>query len=966
MTTSPDPSRTATVLLVPADQYDALREVAERWVRAGLLDPVLLVRTGATAVSAERGDNVLSIEAEKVTRDSVRHVPDLVRRLGGMDNGKPPRDLVRVVDVALPEEFAGSRPASLREEAERIAAALQRAAGGRTIHRVALIVLPSDHSTDPAGLRQPAWPVNVLAAPENRTAPGGWEGSVRASDRAMMTRFMLAHAATVGGLWSGMRAGSFDDVDRNTESHVDVQRIAVRAVLLGARRIRIAFLVASTLTSPEKDPVASGRLRLRAHDDAMLGLLDELEQKEAVEELLRRLLDEVPDRPLRTRLPDAPWRSASPSPSLRERLRRVWRDIRAIGPELRRMRPRLPRRWRAAVPPAPPDAVTQQIDRLSELLDVHRRRMERELRRCKRLPSGLLLAPWNRALMGRDERDHAAGVWAMLHDGTSLLLDGGVHPAAKGLRHWLRDRAIEGVLAGVDAIVPDRLDIWEAPSELHSLLDLDPYVVPAEVRATDLVGMRIWRAELEEIVPLAAEVLATETPQDGLDVQMAGNVVDAARELDERIERLEGTVIGHLLAAVESEFKILADAFVGTFGEIVALERPDVPDAPVALGEALRAAVLPATGVLVVLGTLGRLGSWDMAAVGLGLIVPLSATLLALGRARVRSARVRALEYFTRHVEHLRGSAEKLLSEWRRSVYVQTDVEAMVDLISHLDHHGIAVVAPESSTPVELEPEDVPLAVRLAVPIERDADGLRTDRPEFVRPTVICLERLLVEGWRSDLQHRLLQELVRAEPTLLDGVPPSEAIDRRPGVARELLDRLEASEGTYERRIGDSLIRRGVRVLEGSLDPDGTPDHELSAPGMPGAASSLVKTLAPASPSSDTRRDALARSFREGQSWDEFLVEGIGTVENLSPYLYTEEALDTKMSIAPITQVHGPARLRRRVETDETGDGGLQYVPLRDDFSGEVEVVVRVDRKPDPVDLSKLRAFDQEPSPEGY
>ena len=954
MSTSSDTSRTATVLLVPTTQYEALRGVAERWVRAWLLDPVLLVRTGAAAVSTERGDNVPSIEAEKVTRESVRPVPDLVGWLGS-GTGEGALDLVRVVDLALPEKFAGSAPEDLREEAATIAAALQRAANRSKIHRVALIVLPSDHVTDPSGLRQPAWPVNVLAAPENRRGPGGWEGFVRANDTAALTRFMLAHAATVGGLWSGMRSGSYDDLDRGTESHVDVQRISVRAVLLGDRRIRASLAAASIVTSTETDHVGTGRLRLKAHDGAMLGLLDDLQQEEVIGELLRRLLDEVPDRPLRTRLPDGPLLPAQPSPSLLERLRHLARDVGAIGPELIRMRPPLPRRWRAAAPDAPPDIVDQEIERLSELLDVDRRRIEREIGRCKRLPSGLLLAPWNRALKGRDERDHAAGVWTMLYDGTSLLLDGGVRPAAQELSRWMRVRTIEGVLAGVNAIVPDRRDVWEAPSELHSLLGLDPYIVPPRVRATDLVGMRVWRIELDEILPFADQVLASGVSEDGLDVHMAGNVVRAADELDERIERLEGTVVGRLLSAVEDEFGRFTKVFLSTFDEILAAERPRVPDAPIALGESLRAAVLPTLVVLLVLGTAGRLGSWDSAAVGLGVIVTLGAVSLALGRARVRSARLRALARWTRQVGHLRDATEKLLTEWRRSVYVQEDIEGMVELLSHLGHHGIEIVAPESSTPEELGPEDVPLAVRLAAPIERDIDGLHTERPELGRPIMICLERLLVAGWRSQAQDRLLQELGRAEPTLLRGTPPAEAIDRRPGTARDLLQRLEDGEGRYERTVGDDLLRRGVRALEGSLDPDGATDRELSQRGMPGAPNSLVRVLTPASPSSDTRRDALARSLSPGQNWDEFLLEGVGSVEPFNSSLYTDRALDGKVSAIPMTQVHGPARLERRAGIDADG---VEYIRLRDDLVGKVEVMVRVDSKPDPTDLSNLKAFD--------
>lgn len=961
MSTSPEAPRSATVLLVPSSHYDAVRAVAERWVHAWLLDPFTLVRTGGAAVSIERGDHVAVIEGETITRESVRPVDDLVATVGS-GSGVDAVDLVRVVDLALPLELSGMPPADLRAESESIASALKRAANRRRVHRIALVILPSGHVTDPEGLRQPTWEVNVLASPENRSGPADWEGFVRASDGPALAGFMLAHAATVGGLWSGMREGSVDGIDRSTEEHVDVQRVTARAVLHGDRRIRAAHVAVSLMTSVADDPVAAGLWRIEAQDGASLGLLDDGQREEVVTELVRRLLDEAPGRPLRTRPPDEPLPPADPPRSLLDRLRSLLRDVRAIGTELTRMRPRLPRPWRDHEPSDAADAdavdpVVADIGRRTEQLDVVGVRMRRELARCRMLPSGLLLAPWNRALGGRDVREHAAGVWRMLHDGTSLLLDGGVRPSARALSRWMRERAIEGVLAGAPAVVPDRLDVWEAPAELYQLLGLDPQRVPSTVRATDLVGLRVWEGEVARMVPDAEAVLADGASAGGMDAGGATRVLRAAEDLRARIGTLEETVAGRLLAAVAEEFRRLADAFLAVSAAVDRAEPPTVPAAPVPLGDALRAVALPGAGVLLLLAVVGARGSWVVAAIGLLLAAPTAAVLTALGRARVRTARLRALERWGDEVDHLRGSAETLLSEWRRSAHMQEDVEAMVELLSHLDHHGVDVVAPERSTPVELGPEDVPLLVRLAVPSERDVDGLRPDRPDLARPVTICLERLLVAGWRSDAQDGVLDEVVRREPELLGGIPPAEAIDERPGAARDLLERLIDGDRVYERAVGEVIVRRGVRALEGSLAPDRTPAARLSEPGMPGAPGSLVRVLTHATSSSDMRRDALARSLRPDPNWDEFLLEGVGADDPFSASVYVTSAAGTRAMSSGVTQVHGPVRLARRASTDS---GGGRYVPIRDDLAGHAEVVVRVDMQPDPVRLTTLRVFDAE------
>jgi hypothetical protein len=928
-------------------------------VRAWLLDPVVLVRTGAAAVSIERGDHVAVVEAENVARESVRPVPDLVAWLGSR-SGADAIELVRIVDLAIPKELSRLPPDELRGEADAVATALKLAANRRRVHRVALVVLPSGHVVDPVGLRQPSWEVNVLAAPENRSGPADWEGFVRPSAGPALAGFMLAHAASVGGLWSGMREGSVDDLDRGTEEHVDVQRVTVRAVLHGDRRIRASHFAVSLMTSVANDPVATGAWRLEAEDGARLGLLDDVQREEAVGELVRQLLDDVPDRPLRTRLPDEPLPPTAPEPSPAERLRSLRQDVGAIGAELVRMgglmRRRLRRRGSEAQE-AVVDTVASEIDRRTEQLEVAGVRMSRELARCVRLPSGLLLAPWNRALGGRDVREHAAGVWRMLHDGTSLLLDGGVRAAARPLSRWMRERSIEGVLPGARAIVPDRLEEWEAPSELHSLLDLDPWSMPRTVRATDLIGLRVWEGEIQRILPDAHEVLESGVMKDGLDPYMAERVVATAEELRARIEALEATVVGRLLVEVAEEFRRLADAFLAVSDAIGRAEPPAVPAAPVPLADAVRAAAVPGAGVLLLLAVVGTRGSWIAAAVGLLLVAPAAAVIVALGRARVRTARLRALERWGREVDHLRGSAEMLLTEWRRSAHMNEDVDAMVDLLSHLDHHGVEALEPDPATVVELGPEDVPLVVRLAVPSERDADGLRPDRPDVVRPVAICLERLLVAGWRADAQDLVLEEIVRVEPELLGGVAPAEAIDERPGAARDLLTRLIDGERRYERTVGDVLVRRGVRALEGSLAPGSTPAAQLSEPGMPGAPGSVVRVLTQVTASSDMRRDALARSLRPDPNWDAFLLEGVGADDPFNASVYATGAAGSRAVASRVTQVHGPVRLARRASV---GAGDVRYVPVRDDLAGHAEVVVRIDMQPDPVRLTTLRVFDTE------
>lgn len=976
--TTPVPRLSQTIILVPEGRYDGLRALAARWVDAWLIEPVLMIRTGGTARTMPQGDSVPTVAAEHLKRRRVEQVEDLAEWLE--DHDRPTPELLRVIDVVMPREHADAWLTDPREDARAIADVLMDSANRLPVHRVAVLVKPSAHQAAPGALLredgdvpQPRWEVNVLASPENRGRLGGFDAWVRASAPDELNGFALAHVATAGGLWSGVRNGPFDHVQRGTRGHLEVQRVLVRGVLLGTRRLMAATIGAAVVVS-DPGPVSNefgrgersaGRLQpsptVSGPDGKSLGALTKLETDRALGELVRRLLDEVPLKPLRARTAEIEVVDVSGRIALRDLFVGLWADLVAALCSI----PRLPgravsavratvsrRRENRGIDPTPSD-----IPRLTRMLERQRERVENEIARCRVLRNGRVYVPPRRSPSGTAHRVKTAGVWRVLHGGSMFLMDGDAQGDARDLRRWMDGLNIEGVLTGPGPITPDPQKRWSASDELLRIIGSDGEGWSTSISITDLHGLWLWTDILAPWVRTAESVLAG--GPGGMTESDARLVLAANNELRMLTEQLEPTLVGRIQIEGHNELQPV-------WGLLLAVQKgleKCLASATTLRPSRLAAAVAPA---LLMAGASVRLVLTSSLAVAIpvGSFGFVLAALLASHR--VASARRAALRRFSEHAVALNGAADLAIAEWYRNEHCHDDAGAMMRLLGYLLHHGVDVPPPRVDPPVLPSAEELPMLVRVAEPDDRDDDVLTepgrpaelidlVDHPKVRR----VMGHLLTAGWRSRLHDRFLELLAAEQPELFGGDEPHAAIDADPHLAAEAYRLALDLRPSPAAKVGKELVRKGVRILEGARNDERGAPSRTTVRGTPSRPSARVRVVANRTPSADARRDALSDPIAPNPGWDEFLRGAIEGDTDWGAHVFDtqgagRDAIDRRRTI-----IHAPARLLDGMEVDMGAERPVEPVPLRDDDVFLTELVVRVDVTPEPVPTEAIRGLKQ-------
>lgn len=980
--TTPAPRLSQTIILVPEGRYDELRALAARWVDAYLIEPVLMIRTGVTARTMPPGDSVPVVAADHLVRGRVDPVADLAKWLE--DPRRPTPELLRVIDVVMPREHAVTWLIDPREDARAIAEVLMDSANRLPVHRVAVLVKPSAHRAargallrEDGDVPQPRWEVNVLASPENRGRPGGFDAFVRASDSDELNGFALAHVATAGGLWSGVRNGPFDHVQKGTRGHLEVQRVLVRGVLLGTRRLMAATIGAALVVSdpgplsnesghrqrgagsPQPAPTVSGP------DGKSLGALTKLETDRALEELVRRLLDEVPLKPLRARTADIEIVDVSDRIALRDLVVGLWADLVAA---LRSI-PRLPGRAVSAVRATVSrrreelgiDPVLADIPRLIPILERQLERVENEIGRCRVLRNGRLIVPSRRSPSGTAHRVRTAGVWRVLHGGSMFLMDGDAQGDARDLRRWMDGLNIEGVLTGPGPITPDPQERWSASDELLRIIGSDGEGWSTSISITDLYGLWLWTDILAPWVRIAKSVLAG-GPGDMTESD-AQLVLAADEELRTLTEQLEPTLVGRIQIEGHNELQPV-------WGLLLAVQkglRKCIASATTLRPSRMAAAVAPA---LLLAGASAPLVLTSSRAVALTVGFFGLGVALLLASHRIASARRAALRRFSEHAVALDGAADLAIAEWYRNEHCRNDAGAMMLLLGYLLHHGVDVPRPRVDPPVLPSAEELPMLVRVAEPDDRDDDvlaepGRPAERIDLVdHPKVRRVMRhLLTAGWRSRLHDRFLELLAAEQPELFGGDEPHAAIDADPQLAAEAYRLALALRPSPAATVGRELVRKGVRILEGARNDERGAPSRTTMRGTPSRPSARVRVVANRTPSADARRDALSDPIAPNPGWDEFLRGAIERDTDWGAHVFDtqgagRDAIDRRRTI-----IHAPARLLDGMEVDMGAERRVEPVPLRDDDVFLTELVVRVDVQPEAVSTEAIRGLKQATGP---
>lgn len=521
--------RPRSLLLVPEPVLADLVGLLEDWIAAWVVDPLMVVGLADGSVGEDAATP--DVTARVIGRDGTVEV-DLLDELG-----ERPTDLLRVVAVSLDESVLGVAPAGIREEARRIQRMLRRSASTHNhVTSINLIVVETNAvGLDAERLMLPEWTVNVLASTENRTGLEAFDAFVRRSRPRDMVGFMLAHAVTLAGAWSGMGSGPYDGAQpRQGTNALDLQRVSVRGVIAQDFMVRMAQQGLELLIqeeTPLNDPTIRAQL---TENQEQLHPIADGRADEAVEVLTGYVLDGFPGAPLRYNLRE-------PSPYLRSRPPplQALRTFGAFSVDKFRMLPswfghRLRSGFATSTGTALHGAGGEQL--IEAVVDpfgdasVFQHDIELVLEAQSRARESLDRPP----AVTADGPDTHASYWSALRQGAFLLLDGGGTSMAPGLVEELAERRLSGTLPNAALICPDARDPWSPHPDVARLLEAETRDLPLTIDWLDLDGASRWADVLEALAANYDERVAA---------------ADGARRLVE--DELERT--GEVLVRCEAE-----------------------------------------------------------------------------------------------------------------------------------------------------------------------------------------------------------------------------------------------------------------------------------------------------------------------------------------------------------------------------------------------------------------------------
>jgi len=261
------------VLLPDGEAGERLLSIAERWVKAWMLNPALWIRV-TDAIDEDGNLATLTagvpprITATVLGRNKSAKV-DLFRELGRNEvkiarlatvRALEPNIAVdpqqdQIVDV-IAKYVASSSPLNeVRDSGLEV---------GTILKRINLIFAPTEREgADFLKLVEVGWDANVVVAPEDRPTPSSFDAFTRYADQERMDAFVLANIASAVGLWAGVNKSVFEltehEHDKSSQgSRVVLQRSFVRGIASDGYVHRVAakaLEAVSKVESPLDDPI---------------------------------------------------------------------------------------------------------------------------------------------------------------------------------------------------------------------------------------------------------------------------------------------------------------------------------------------------------------------------------------------------------------------------------------------------------------------------------------------------------------------------------------------------------------------------------------------------------------------------------------------------------------------------------------------------------------------------------------
>ena len=253
------PSGSVSVIMLPSgwDGQEVL-ELAEQWTASWLLTPALWV---IDTQVPEKSDGPPEVKAFVLGRDSNGR-PDKTEVDLFWALGSQPFRLVRLVAVRseqdskdqvsttqkirlLSDYLDASKPVMRLEDSS--------VESGTKLLKLNLVFAKTgEHQSIPQSVIEHGWDANIVAAPEDRPAPGYFDSFVASETR--YPGFVLAHIATTAGLWSGLPTSTYELGETHpTLNRARFQRVAVRAVATDKLAGELAKWALDKASSPDNE-----------------------------------------------------------------------------------------------------------------------------------------------------------------------------------------------------------------------------------------------------------------------------------------------------------------------------------------------------------------------------------------------------------------------------------------------------------------------------------------------------------------------------------------------------------------------------------------------------------------------------------------------------------------------------------------------------------------------------------------
>ena len=288
----------ATVILLPGGE-DGLKilDIVEEWTKCWMLKPAFWVHSSDEKISV---DAVPRISTSVVGRNGRREI-DLLDYLSREDFDQIRLIAVRTVDQTGEHDVVQDKIVDMvknaLENARPYKITAERVDVPNTkFTRINLIFAPTSRKGASAThLLEPAWDINLVIAPEDRSTPSRFDKATRditAGDKDTWLRFILSNTAVTGGIWAGQEKGildastNFQDLSP-VQGQVRVMRSFVRGVLSEGLSTQVAADALDRASKAELSKIDP----LRPYPNEFLVAFDSSEQAQIIDEMVESTLN---------------------------------------------------------------------------------------------------------------------------------------------------------------------------------------------------------------------------------------------------------------------------------------------------------------------------------------------------------------------------------------------------------------------------------------------------------------------------------------------------------------------------------------------------------------------------------------------------------------------------------------------------------------------------------------------------